>query len=137
MIMTDDSRFEALDFYIEQNSQHQRESYRVAARGLSLYLDELAQAFDVCDLSSSGCSLHAPTELLSVGRIFSTDLRIGNTRYLVALKLKVVRHIADSNVAGAFLDLNRRQEFMLDRLLLEIQKRSITIHAAREKKGKQ
>jgi|GEM_PF-1751870 len=134
--MMNDSRYDALDFYIEQNSRYQRESYRVAARGLSLYLDEVAQAFDINDLSSSGCSLRTPAELLTVGRIFSGDLHIGNTRYLTDLKLKIVRHIADSNTAGVFLDLNRRQTFMLDKLLLEIQKRSIMIHAALGKKGK-
>jgi len=44
--------------------------------------------------------------------------------------------MVDNLIACAFWALNRQQEFMLSRLLLEIQKRSIAIHAAREKKEK-
>lgn len=134
--MMDDSRYNALDFYIEQDSRHQRTSYRVATHGLFFYLDEVAQTFDVCDLSSGGCCLRAPAESLAVDRILSGDLHIGNASYLTALKLKVVRHIAGGNVACAFQALERRQEFMLDKLLLEIQKRGITIHAARKREEK-
>ena len=134
--MMDDSRYSALDFYIEQNARHQRESYRVATRGLSLYLEDTAQAFDISDLSSSGCSLRAQAELLTVDRIFNGDLHIGNTSYLVDLKLKVIRHITNSSVACVFQALSRQQEFMLDKLLLEIQKRSIATHAARKNREK-
>jgi hypothetical protein len=132
--MTSDSRYDALDFYIAQNSPHQRGRYRVAARGLALYLDDVAQTFDIHDLSSSGCSLRAPAELLAVGRIFNSDLHIGTASYLAGLELKVIRHIADGIVACVFQSLSRQQEIMLDKLLLEIQKRSIVTHAARRKR---
>ena len=134
--MPDDSRYDALDFYIAQNSPHQRGSYRVATQGLSLYLDDVAQTFDILDLSSGGCSLHAPAALLAVGRLFNGDLYIGNTSYLVYLELKVTRHIANSSVACAFQTLTRQQEVMLDKLLLEIQKRNIATPAARKKREK-
>jgi hypothetical protein len=133
-MMTDDRRYGTLNFYLERNSLHQRGSYRVATHGLSLYLDDVAQTFDIHDLSSGGCSLHAPAEPFAVGRIFNGDLHIGDTTYLANLKLKVIRHIADSGVACVFQSLSRRQEFMLDKLVLEIQKRNITTHAARKKR---
>ena len=135
--MTDDSRYDALDFYIKQYSQHPRGSYRVATHGLTLYLDDVAQTFDIRDLSASGCSLHAPAELLAVGRIFNSDLHIGNTRYIADITLKVIRHIANNSVACVFQTLIRQQEIMLDKLLLEIQKRSIVTYTARRKRKKQ
>ena len=131
--MADDCRYDALDFYIEQHFKHQRSGYRVAARGLTLYLDDIAQRFDILDLSSNGCRLRASAEPLAAGRILSGDLYIGNAGYLADLAVKVIRHIADNSVACAFQALSRQQEIMLDRLLLEIQKRSIAAPAARKK----
>ena len=134
--MMDDNRHETLDFSIVLDSPRQRGRYRVVTRGLSLYLDALAQTFDIHDLSSNGCNLHAPAELFATGRIFYGDLHIGKTNYLAQLTIKVVRHIADHNVACSFQALNRQQEFMLDKLLLEIQKRNIVNHTARRKREK-
>jgi len=133
--MTDDSRYDALDFHLAQNSRHQRGRYRVAMQGLSLYLEDVAQAFEISDLSAGGCSLRASAALLAVGRIFNGDLHIGETSYLVDLKIKIIRHIAYNSVACAFQTLSRQQELALDKLLLEIQKRSIITHAV-QKKGK-
>ena len=134
--MLNDNCYNALDFHITQNSPQQRGSYRVAAYGLSLYLDDVAQSFAIRDLSSSGCSLHAPADLFTIGRIFSGDLHVGDTNYLVDLRLKVIRHITGSSIACSIQTLSRRQEIMLDKLLLEIQKRSIATHAARRKRKK-
>ena len=134
--MANDSLYDMLDFYIEQHAKHQRGRYRVAVRGLTLYLDDIAQTFDIRDLSSSGCSLRAQAALLAVGRIVNGNLHIGSTGYLMDLTIKVIRHIADDSVACAFQALSRRQEIMLDKLLLEIQKRSIATHTARRKRKK-
>jgi len=134
--MADDSRYDALDFYIEQHSKHQRGSYRVATHGLTLYLDDVAQTFDIRDLSANGCSLHASAALLTVGRIFNGDLHIGSASYLTDITIKVIRHITGNSVACVFQALSRRQEIMLDKLLLELQKRGIATHTARRKRKK-
>jgi hypothetical protein len=134
--MLDDDRYATLDFHFALNSPRQRGRYRVATRGLSLYLDDLAQTFDICDLSSSGCRLRAPAELFTVGRILNSNLHIGSTSYLAGIKLKVIRHIANNSIACVFQALSRQQEIMLDKLVLEIQKRSITTHAAWRKREK-
>ncbi|MDR2696533.1 MAG: PilZ domain-containing protein [Deltaproteobacteria bacterium] len=134
--MPDDSRHDALDFTIARRSPCRRGRYRVAARGLSMYLNDVAQAFEIGDLSSSGCNLRAPAELLAVGRIFDSGLYIGNTSYLTNIRLKVIRRLAGGGIACVFQSLSRRQEIMLDKLLLEIQKRSIATHAARGKREK-
>ena len=131
--MLDDHNHDTLDFHIGVNSPLQRGRYRVATRGLSLYLDDVAQAFDIRDLSSSGCNLHAPAGLLAVGRIFDCDLHIGDAAYLTDLKVKVVRHV-DNGVACVFQSLSDTQEIMLDKLLLELQKRGIATQAAQRKR---
>ena len=128
--------YDTLKFTIAPNSPRRRGRYRVATRGLSMYLDDVEQAFDIGDLSSSGCNLRAPAELLAVGRIFDCDLQIGNTGYLTDLKLKVVRHIAGNSVACVFQGLSRQQEITLDKLLLEIQKRGIATHAVQRRRKK-
>jgi hypothetical protein len=48
----------------------------------------------------------------------------------------VVRHVAGNSVACIFRSLTRRQEIMLDKLLLEIQKRRITTYATLRKREK-
>ena len=135
MTMQDDS-YDTLDFSIVPNSPRRRGRYRVAVHGLSLYLDDAAQTFDIGDLSSSGCYLRSPAELLAVGRIFNSDLYIGTTGFLTGIKLKVIRHVAGSGAACAFQALSRQQEIILDKLLLEIQKRNIATPAARRKREK-
>jgi hypothetical protein len=132
--MPDYNRYATLDFQIALNSPRERGRYRVAVRGLALYLDDVAQRFDILDCSSAGCRLSAPTKLLAVGRIFDGDLHAGNTSYLAGLKIKVVRHIADNSTACVFQALTRQQEIMLDKLLLEIQKRGIATHATQRKR---
>jgi hypothetical protein len=136
LTMTDDSRYDALVFHITQNARHGRGRYRVSANGLSLYCDELDQTCDIRDLSSSGCSLRVQAERLIVGRIFNGDLHIGNSCYLADLKLKVVRQLDHNTIACAFQVLSRQQEIMLDKLLLEIQKRSLAARAALRKRKK-
>jgi len=134
--MAADRLYDALDFYIEEHAGHPRGSYRVAADGLTLYLDDVAQTFDIRDISSSGCSLRAPAELFAVGRIFNSDLHIGGAKYLMGLTIKVIRHIDNNSAACVFHALSRRQEIMLDKLLLEIQKRGIASHTARRNRKK-
>jgi len=133
--MPDYNSYATLDFYIALSAPRERTRYRVTAQGLSLYLDDMAQRFDIRDCSSAGCRLSAPAKLFTVGRIFDGDLHVNNTSYLAGLKIKVVRHIADNSVACVFQALTRRQEIMLDKLLLEIQKHSIATHAI-QRKGK-
>ena len=134
--MLHSNSYDALHFSITLDSPRQRGRYRVATRGLSMHLDDTEQAFDIVDLSSSGCNLRAPAELLAIGRIFDGDLHIGNARYLTDLTLKVVRHISKHSVACIFQSLSRQQEITLDALLLEIQKRGITTHATRRRRKK-
>ena len=131
--MPEYSSYTTLDFFIALNSPRERGRYRVVAEGLALYLEDMAEKFDIHDCSSAGCSLYAPAKLFTVGKIFDGDLHIGNSGYLAGLKSKVVRHIADNSVACAFQALTRRQEIMLDKLLLEMQKRSIATQATRRK----
>ena len=130
------SHYDALHFSIALNSPRQRGRYRVATHGLSMHLDDAEQAFEIGDLSSSGCNLHAPAELLAIGRICDGDLHIGNASYITNLTLKVVRHITNNSIACIFQALSRQQEITLDALLLEIQKRGITTHATRRKRKK-
>jgi hypothetical protein len=126
--------YDALHFSLALHSPRQRGRYRAAASGLSMHLDDAAQAFDIGDISSSGCNLRAPAELLAVGRILDGDLHIGNVCYLTNIRLKVVRHITNSSVACVFQSLNRRQGLTLDTLLLEIQKRDLATHTVRRRR---
>ena len=134
--MQHNSAYDTLKYSIMLNFPRRRGRYRIPTRGLSIYLDDAERAFDIRDLSTSGCNLHAPAELLAVGRICNCDLHIGNASYLTDLKLKVIRHITFDSVACIFQSLSSRQESTLDKLLLELQKRSIATHAVRRRRKK-
>jgi hypothetical protein len=134
--MLTDNRYATLDFHVALNSPRQRGRYRVTAQGLSLHLDDVGQTFPLRDFSSTGCNLCAPAGGLTVGRIFNGTLYIGGAGYLADIKVMVVRHVAGNSVACIFRALTRQQEIMLDKLLLEIQKRRITTHATQRKRDR-
>ncbi len=127
--MDDDKLYDSLDFHFESTSPLQRGSFRVAVRGLRLHVNDLRQSYPVRDLSAGGCSLNAPARDFALRRILTADLHVGDTPYMEGLTLKTVRHIEENIVACAFQSISLKQEYALDKLLLEMQKRSIAARA--------
>lgn len=116
--------FDDLSFSLVATNPVQRSAFRAMVRGLFARLEEGAM-FDVHDISASGCSLAMPLHAYKIGFVFTFDLMAGRNVLVAGLQAKVVRLIPNSLAACAFLDVTRHQEFKLDKLILEIQKRKI------------
>jgi hypothetical protein len=113
------------DFHFTSDSPGRRDYFRVAACDLFLRVHELQQALAVRDISASGCSFDAPAARFPEGRILRGDLHVADAAYLTDLRLKVIRRITENRVACSFQQLTLHQEFALDKLVLETQKRDI------------
>lgn len=119
--MTD---FDDLSFSLTATSPTQRSAFRAMVRGLFARLED-GSMYDVHDISACGCSLAMPLHAYEVGHVFTLDLMAGKNVLLSGLRVRVVRLIPNALAACAFLDVTRNQEFKLDKLILEIQKRKI------------
>ncbi|MEG2172310.1 MAG: PilZ domain-containing protein [Desulfovibrionaceae bacterium] len=113
-----------LSFSLIQVNPVQRSAFRAMVKGLFARFTDGAR-FDVHDISASGCSLAMPLHAYVVGHEFTLDLMAGDKVLLAALQARIVRLIPDGLAACAFMNVSRHQEFKLDKLILEIQKRKI------------
>lgn len=122
---------EEIEFTLDQAETLHRGAYRTRVRGLQARIDDDNMRYDVYDISASGCSMLAPQNAYEIGRILTMTLEIKGTPIVPYLQAKVVRYVSTELVACAFQESTLAQEFALDKLVLEIQKRQI----ARYKEG--
>lgn len=113
-----------LSFSLTETSPVQRSAFRAMVRGLFAHIDNSA-LYEVHDISACGCSLAMPLHAYTLNQIINIDLRAGKKLLVAGLKAKIVRLMPNDKVACAFIDLTLQQEFTLDKLILEIQKRKI------------
>jgi len=101
-----------------------RKSFRASFTGLRVII--LGESFDVHDLSTSGLSF-TKTEDIQIfqGRRYSAHVTIASRVYIADIPLQIVRIAQNLRVACRFIELTPRQEIRLDKLILEMQKRSI------------
>lgn len=117
-----------LDFSFESACRSDRKVYRAAVQGISAALEDPPLAVQVRDVSTFGVSFAAQTHAFHVGQRVRVSLYIGNRLFLRSLDAHIVRLIENGYVACEFIDLSRRQEFAMDKLVLEVQKRLILLH---------
>lgn len=123
-----------MDFDIELDSDEKlRQAYRTRVPGLDVRVVTTTgpQDLQVRELSATGFSFSAPARDYSLGQILSFDMLLCKRLFLGSLKAKVI-HVLDQGVIGCnFLEMERRQEIKLDKLVLEVQKRLIELRKAR------
>lgn len=123
-----------MDFKLEiPDGDNQRGAFRTRIPGLKAKLQETGVSFDVKDLSATGIALLATVESrLKEGATVTADLMIAGKPVLIGLKSKIVRRINQDILACQFVELDRRQEARLDKLVLEFQKRMIAQRKAKQ-----
>jgi hypothetical protein len=124
-----------MDFEFElEGESGRRRAHRERVRGLVVIVEDHEEPFVVHDVSASGLALVDTQRRLRRGRACLVTLAIGDRTLVRDLPGVVVREASmDRWMAGmAFGDLSPRQEAWLDKLVLEIQKRRITLRKARE-----
>jgi len=103
---------------------NQRKAYRINFPGLYVYLVEYLEYFPVRDISASGVAFANASqhfrekERLEIGIYLDTEL------ILDKIEARVVR-IEKKVVSLQFENLSKREEYALDKLVLDIQKMQI------------
>lgn len=119
------SDLDDIQFSLKSSAPVQRGAYRAMVRGLHVRIEDDDAQYPVHDISAVGFSMVSPSPLYEVGRILKVRLEIRNRPIVYGIEAKVVRWIPSGLVACSFHSLTRQQEYALDKLVLEIQKRQI------------
>ncbi len=117
-----------LEFYHPNTDTNRRSAYRVKVAGLTLRMPRRDMAnFPVVDISASGVSFKGPEGRFQWGEVFECDIMLGERVFISGLVAKAQRIFPGGVVGAAFVDLERRKEVKLDKLVLEAQKRLIAL----------
>lgn len=124
-----------MDFDIKMDGDDKlRQAFRTRVPGLDVRVvtQNGPQDFPVSDISASGFAFNDSPRGYSPGMVLSFDLLLSKRLFLGDLKAKVMRIIAEKGIIGCtFMEMERRQEIKLDKLVLEVQKRLIELRKAK------
>ncbi len=114
------------DFSLDDDDQGQRLAYRAMVQGIEARINGGKSTYEVVDISVTGCAIQLPQNInLAEGATFAVQLEVRGRSILTSLRAKVIRVTPRGVVACNFVGMNERQEYALDKLVLEIQKRII------------
>ncbi len=114
-------------FSVDQEGTGKRHAYRTTVHGIKVRINKLHENFDLEDLSATGCSFRMPEMRCAVNDVLILQFMVRNRVILAGLESHVVRIIDEDIVACSFVNLSSRQEYALDKFVLEIQKRIIAL----------
>lgn len=104
-----------------------RKAFRTKVPGLTARFVGQERPFDVKDLSATGFAVLEPDADLSEHQQIECDLLINNKLFLGRVKAEI-RRVLDNGIIGInFIELDRKQQAKLDKLVLEVQKRLIEL----------
>jgi c-di-GMP-binding flagellar brake protein YcgR len=115
------------DFTIEYTPNSRRSAFRVTYPNLFVRLEPNGHLYPVRDISASGVCFHPDghdRDIPPKNKVLQITVVQGKDTILARPNFKCV-HISSSCIGGAFIDLDRRTEALLDKLVLEIQKQQI------------
>lgn len=114
---------EALGFSItiKDGRLTKRKAFRITVDGLAAFIPRLGKTFPVTDISASGLGFRFQKPRIKCGVKIKMDLLINGGREVEGVLCKVMRH--ERGVVGcAFVELDRKQEDAVSRIVLEGEK---------------
>ena len=105
---------------------NQRKAYRINFPGLYVYLVETAEYLSVRDISAAGVavSISSSVKELRKQEKLEINLYLDTEPILENIEAEVVR-LEEKNASLQYVNLNKKQEYALDKLILDIQKMQI------------
>ncbi|OIQ51816.1 Flagellar brake protein YcgR [Pseudodesulfovibrio hydrargyri] len=98
-----------------------RKAFRVTVDGLAAFIPRLGKTFPVTDISASGLGFRFQKPRIKCGVKIKMDLLINGGREVEGVPCQVMRH--ERGVVGcAFVELDRKQEDAIGRIVLEGEK---------------
>lgn len=111
-----------------------RKAFRITVDGLAVFIPRLGKTFPASDISASGLGFRFQKPRIKCGVKIKMDLLINGGREVEGVLCKVMRH--ERGVVGcAFVDLDRKQEDAVGRIVLEGEKQLAARRTA-ARKGK-
>lgn len=116
-----------MDFEYAPDRESKRRVYRVLAPGLAVQFSGLDGIFSILDLSVGGLAVRLPNvHKLAVGSDYTATFQLRDKLIMPTAKARCLRINEDTRLAAfEFVDLSERQEAMLDKLVLALQKHLI------------
>jgi len=113
----------------------QRRAFRAKIPGLAVFVSSVGEAFEVGDVSAMGLAFQGGgTKAFSEGQSIEFDLLINKKVFIPKLHAKVMRLLGNGLIGCNFENMDRRQEVKLDKLVLEVQKRTIALRKKQQEK---
>jgi hypothetical protein len=115
------------DFTIEYTPNSRRSAFRVTYPNLFVRLEPKEHLYPIRDISASGVCFQPDDhdqDIPPKNKVLQIAIVQGKNTILARLNFKCV-HVSSSCIGGAFIDVDRRTEALLDKLILEIQKQQI------------
>lgn len=114
---------------VEYESSSPRKAYRVSIPGLKVKIDNQENLYQALDISAGGVAFSITREdefACESGQELEISLVIRDKTFLEKLQAILVK-VTDSFAACEFKDIPLRQEALLDKLVLEVQKKMIEL----------
>ncbi len=115
------------DFTLREVNSN-RHAFRAHVYGIEVRVNKGKEAYTLMDVSVSGCSFKVPAMLYNPKDVLFLQLEVRGRVILTGIEARVVRIISEDIVACTFKGLTSKQEYALDKLVLEIQKRIIALN---------
>jgi len=117
-----------MDFSFSLDQEEgKRQAFRTRVPGLTCRETGREPEYPVKDISATGLAFFCEEKVFSGGDELRLDLLINRRVYIGDIKARVIRIFGDGAVGAEFAGLDRRQEEKLDKLVLEVQKRMISM----------
>lgn len=126
------------DFSIPDDMLSSRKAFRARIPGLEIYVDKHGAKYPIKDISALGMAILDPKKnSFREGEIFEFDLYLNKKLFAGELFAKVKRILNNGVVGCSFEGMDSKQEQILDKLVLEVQKRLIALKKVKAMKEKE
>lgn len=124
-----------MDFSISMPGDNDklRQAYRTRVPGFMVLVKKLNRQYEVKDLSATGFAVMDKEEVFSENTEFEVDFILNKKPFITDINSIVMRVVGNGIVGFNFVDLERKKQIKLDKLVLEVQKRLIALRKKREK----
>ena len=115
-------------FSLPGADDHKRRAYRAYVPGLEAYVHNRGRTYPVKDLSAMGMGIQVQNkDKFSINEIFKFDLLLNKKLFVGGVEAKVMRITGDLLAGCDFLAMDKHREARMDKLVLEVQKRLISL----------
>ena len=114
------------DFHYTGPENKNRVTYRVSIQDALVHIEGHAAPYALSNISASGLAFYAPDAGFNHGEELIADITGKKRGFLKGLKLEIVRvNRKEGIVACKMVDLDSDNEALIDKLVLEVQKREL------------